>query len=207
MSITHSPEVVHKQVEDAQNDDQHDGAPLCLESYHNHDASNQTKDADGYPPEAPVTSKDEANKEENKQDSTRELEIHFTVLLVNLRQTGGCELLAHPAVGQDHEQSAHDGEVAQEEVEVEDEPVAKSLHNDNANQTADGIVCVFAADDQRGAADHGNDIGYEEEMGYAARYCLRIWSVERSLRGPRGMPTFAVVVQIGELIAPLRYDA
>lgn len=90
------------------------------------------------------------------------MNIFLAILLRGQRQTGRRELLAHPAVAQDHKETAHDAEVAEEEVEVEDEAVAEGLGDDDPNEAKHGVFGVFADDDQRGAADHGDDIEEKE---------------------------------------------
>jgi hypothetical protein len=65
------PEIVDHDVEDAEDYDEHDGAPLGLESNDDHDASDETKKADSDSPEVPVTAENEAHKEEDEQDTAR----------------------------------------------------------------------------------------------------------------------------------------
>jgi hypothetical protein len=132
-SNTNRPEVVDQHVEDAQDHDQDGRAPLRLESDDNHDARNQTDHADQDSPDAPVALEDEANEEEDQQDSTGELEVHLPVFLVQGREAGRRKSLADPAVRQDHQKTAHDGEVAEEEVEVKDEAVANALKDHDAH--------------------------------------------------------------------------
>ena len=122
---TYRPEVVDKDVENAQDGDEDDGAPLGLETNNDHHAGNETDHDNRHATNAPLAGEDEANEQENEQHATGELEVHLAVLLVELGQAGGRELFADPAVGQDHEQAAHDTQVAQEEVEVEDQAVAE----------------------------------------------------------------------------------
>lgn len=165
---TYRPEVVDKDVEDAQNGDENDGAPLGLEANDNHNASNKTDQDDRNATNAPLASENEANEQEDEQNTASELEVHLAILLVELGKTGGSELFADPAVGKDHEQTAHDAKVAQEEVEVEDEAVAKGLGDDDANQADDGVLAVLADDDHEGGGEHGDDVDDEEEVGDTA---------------------------------------
>ena len=116
---SHRPPIVDKQIENAQNNNQHRRAPLRLESDNHHDTSHESQQTDKRPPEAPVASEHESDKQADQQHSPCELEIHLPVLLIDLRETGGSESLASPRVGHHHEQSTHDREVAQEEVQVE----------------------------------------------------------------------------------------
>ena len=100
---TYRPEVVDKDVEDAQDGDEDDGAPLGLETHNDHDAGDESDHDDRHATNAPLAGEDEANEQENEQDAAGELEVHLAVLLVELGQAGGRELFADPAVGQDHE--------------------------------------------------------------------------------------------------------
>lgn len=202
---THSPEVVDEQVEDAQNDNKHYSAPLGLESDNDHDTSHGTKKNDNQSPEAPLACEDEANKEENEQDAAGKLKVHLTVLFVELGEAGWGELLAHPAVGENHQQASHDRQITQEEVEVEDEAVAEGLSDDDAEQAAYGVLAVLADDDHEGRGAHGDDVGDQEKMSEARGDCEA--SVKRKADGELGERTVSVVVQIGELVAPLCDDA
>jgi hypothetical protein len=65
-SVTYSPEVVDKDVEDAENQDQENSGELGFETNDNHDASNKAKQANEYSPNVPFTGKDEANEEEDE---------------------------------------------------------------------------------------------------------------------------------------------
>jgi len=107
-----SPEVVDKDVEDAQNKNEQNRTELGLEADNNHDTRDQADQDDENAPEAPVTRKDEADEEEDEQHATSELDVHLTILLVHLRQTGRRKPLTDPGVGQNHEKTTQDGQVA-----------------------------------------------------------------------------------------------
>lgn len=141
-----SPEVVDKDVKDAENQDQHNGTELGLESNNDHDASHEAKDADKNPPETPVSSNDKAYEEKDEQHTASQLEVHFAVFLVDLRETGRRESLAHPAVGKNHKEAAHDRKVTKEEVEVEDEAVTEGLCNHYSHESSYGCGSVLAGD-------------------------------------------------------------
>lgn len=162
--ITYRPEVVHQDIEDAKNEHQKGRAELGLEADHDHDAGDGTYQRDNNPPRGPLTGEDEADEEEDEQDTTGKLEVHLAVLLVKLREAGEGLGLAHPRVGEDHEETADDGEVSEEEVEVEDKAVAEGLGNDDGAKTGDGVVRVLADDDKRGAGQHGENVSEEEEV-------------------------------------------
>lgn len=159
---THSPEVIHQQVKDAQNHHQHNRTPLGLESHHYHHTRHKPKQTNHHPPKPPLPCKHKPHKQKNQQHPSRKLKIHLSILLIHLRQSGRREFRTHPAVAKNHKEPAHDAEVAQEEVEVENEAVAESLGDDNADKAEDGAVGMFAYDDKSGADDHGNDIDKEE---------------------------------------------
>ena len=168
---TYSPEVVDERVEDAEDDDEQGGAELGLEADNDHDAGDEADEADNDAPDGPLAAEDEADKEEDEQDAAGELEVHLAVLLLELGQAGKGLGLAHPRVRQHHEQTAHDGQVAQEEVEVEDEAVAERLGDDDADQAADGVLGVPADDDEGGAGGHGEDVDEQEDVGEATGDC------------------------------------
>jgi hypothetical protein len=168
---TYRPEVVDQQVEDAENNDKHDGTPLGLEPDDNHDTSHGAKQNDYRSSKAPLASEDEANKQEDEQHTARKLKVHLAVLFVELRKPGRGKLLAHPAVRQHHQQAAHDGQIAQEEVEVEDEPVSKCLRDNHPEQTHDGVFAVLADNDHQRRRGHGEHVGNEEQVREAPGNC------------------------------------
>lgn len=90
------------------------------------------------------------------------MDILLTIALIRQWKTCGGELLADPAVGENHEETAHDGKIAQEEVEVEDEAVAEGLGDDDANEPEDGVFGILADDDECRTCGHGNDVDQEE---------------------------------------------
>lgn len=128
---TYRPEVVDEHVEHAQQQHQHDGAELSLEANDDHDAGDEAKQTNDHTPQAPLAGEDEPDEEEDQQNASRELDVHLAVLLVELRQSRGHELLADPRIGQDHEKTADDTEVAEEEVEIKDESVSEALGDDD----------------------------------------------------------------------------
>lgn len=157
-----SPEVVDQDVEDAQDEDEQDGAQLGLEANDDHDAGNEAENADGDAPEAPLARRDETDKEEDQQDAARQLEVHLAILLIELRKTGGGEPLAHPRIRQDHEEPSNDRQVAQEEVQVEDQSVAQRLRHDHAQKPTHCVFRVLASDDHDRANRHGDNVKNQE---------------------------------------------
>lgn len=165
---TNRPEIVHKQIEQAQQNHKQNSRGLSLESNNNHHASHESNQADQNPPEAPFTREHKAHEQEDQKDTARKLDVHLAVFLVKLRESGGREALADPAVREDHEQAADDREVAEEEVQVEDEAVAEGLGDDDGEEADDGVFGVLADDDEGGAGCHCDDVEEEEEVRDAA---------------------------------------
>lgn len=145
---THSPEVVHNHVEHAENDDQQGGAELGLESNNNHHAGGQAQQADNDAENGPLARENEADEEEDEQNTTGELEVHLAVLLLELGKSGKGLGLAHPRVGENHQETTHDRQVTQEEIEVKDETVPESLRDNYTHKTADGVLGMPADDDE-----------------------------------------------------------
>ena len=112
---THRPEVVDKDVEHTEDNDQDDSTPFCFESNNNHDRGNETNAADNDSPQAPFARKDESNEQKDEQDPASKLNVHLAVLLLELWKTSGHELLAHPGVRKDHEETTDDTEIADNE--------------------------------------------------------------------------------------------
>lgn len=118
--MTYCPEVVHEDVENAQDEDQQNGAKLGLESDHNHDASHEANQRDHDSPQRPLAAPDEADEQEDQEDTSCKLEVHLAVLLVNRGQTSKSLSFPDPGVRQYHHKSTNNGQIAQEEVHVED---------------------------------------------------------------------------------------
>jgi len=148
MPPTYRPKVVDKHIENAQNDHQQRGAKLGLEPDHNHDAGQQAQQTNDDPPDRPVPTEHEPDEQEDEQDAAGQLEVHLTVFFLELRQAGEGLGLAHPRVREDHKQTSHDGEVAEEEVEVEDKTVAEGLGDHHADEAGYGVLRVAAGDDE-----------------------------------------------------------
>lgn len=161
---TYSPEVVDQNVEDTQNQDQEGGTELSLEAHDDHDAGDEADEGDADPPGRPLAAEDEADEEEDEEHATRQLEVHLAILLVECRQTGKGLGFPDPRVGQDHKQATADGEVAKEEVQVEDQAIAERLDDDDTHETSYRIVGVLPGDDERRATQHSDDVHNEEEV-------------------------------------------
>lgn len=161
---TYRPEVVDQEIEYAQDHHKHHRAPLGLESNSNHDAGHCSDQNDQYTPETPFASEDESDKEEDQKHAPSKLKVHFAVLFVNLRESGGGKPLADPTVRQNHQESTHDGKVAKEEVQVEYKAVSKRLRNHNTQESRDGIFAVLSNDDEQRRRRHCNHIGNQEQV-------------------------------------------
>lgn len=170
---TYSPEVVDEDVEDAEDDNEERGAGLGLETNDNHDTGDEADQGDEDTAKRPLAAEDEANEEEDEQNTAGELDVHLAVLLLELGKAGKGLRLADPRVGEDHEEAAHDGEVAKEEVEIKDQAVAEGLHDNNSNETADGIFRVLPGNDEPRADAHGDHVDDEEEVGHTTPDCAR----------------------------------
>ena len=161
---TYRPEVVDQHIEHTQQNHQENSTPLSLEAHNNHNASTQTEQADNDTPQAPLAREDESDKEEDQQHTTSKLDVHLAVLLVQLGQTSRDELLANPRVGQNHKQTTDNTQVAEEEVEIENETVSETLRDDHSEQTSDSNLSVLAGDDEEGTYRHGNDVENKERV-------------------------------------------
>jgi len=188
MGRVHGPELVDEEVEEGQDEDEEDSGPFRLEANGNHHAGSEAKDGDDNAREAPLALKDEAQEEEDQENAASEKEVLLAIGIADLRQTGESRASVYHRVGEDHEEAADDGEVAEEEVKIEDEAIADALDDDDAEETADGVFGVLLADDGTGGDEHGENVGDEEEVGDA----------------PRHVPVFA---QVPHLVTPLRDNA
>ena len=171
------PEVVDEDVENAQNQDEQNGAELGFESDNNHDTSDQPDEDDQHAPEAPVARKDESNEEEDKQHATCELDVHLTVLFVHLGKAGWRKPLANPRVRQNHEETTQDGQVAEEEVEVENQAVSESLSDDDTEKTGHGILAMLPHNDEERRRGHGDYVDDQEYVGDARRDCVSLSAI------------------------------
>lgn len=143
----HRPKVVDKQVENTQNHDQEARAPPSLESNHHHDASAQAEHRDNDSCERPFALNDESDEKEDEQHSACKLEVDLAVGFAQAWQTGkDVVLLGRETVGENHEQTTNYREVAEEEVEIENETVTETLDDDNAEQCGNRDLGVLAHD-------------------------------------------------------------
>ncbi|GMF72822.1 unnamed protein product [Aspergillus oryzae] len=105
-------------VEDTQQHHQDDSAPLSLESHNDHDACDEAKQTDQNAPEAPLAGEHKSDEEEDEQDTTSELN------------------------------TANNTQVAQEEIEIEDESISEALGDNDTQQAGDGDFSMFTSNDQ-----------------------------------------------------------
>nr|POE47778.1 hypothetical protein CFP56_01109 [Quercus suber] len=167
--MSYRPEVVDEDVEDAQNHDEDDRAPLRLESNHHHDACHSAQHDDEDSTHTPLPCEDKTDEQENQEHSPGELEVHFAILFVKLGEASRSESFADPRIGKYHEQTAHDRKIAQEKVQVEDQAVTQRLCDDHADEPGHGIFAVPTDDDQEGRCGHGEHIDDEEEVCQTGR--------------------------------------
>jgi hypothetical protein len=81
--------------------------------------------------------------------------LFLTVRLAQGRETSKQRLARVHGITEHHEKTTNDGEVAEEEVEVEDEAVAKGLHNYHRKETTNRIFSISFRDNRTGANQHG----------------------------------------------------
>jgi hypothetical protein len=74
------------------------------------------------------------------------------IVVTECRETSKCTLASDHRVGEDHQQATHNREVAEEEVDVEDESVAETLNEDDTQETSHRNFRVPLHDDARGPA-------------------------------------------------------
>lgn len=98
---------------------------------------------------------DKADKDEDEQHTTGELEVGLAVLLVDIGKTSKDVFALAEGLGEHHEEATDNGEVAEEEVEVKDEAVAEALDNNDSKETSDGGFRVAFGNDHAGAGHHG----------------------------------------------------
>lgn len=153
----HGPPVVDEEVEDAQHDDEEDGGKLGLVPYSDHDAGGEADDRDEHPREAELAVEDESDEEEDEENAASELEVLLAFLVVDVERgdAGEEDLFGGERVGEDHQQAADDREVAEKEVEVEDESIAEALSEDDGEKAAGSVEGGALRDDQRRADEHG----------------------------------------------------
>lgn len=76
-------------------------------------------------------------------------EHHALFLAICLRKAGKagecCSAREH-GVTEDHEETANYGEIAEEEVEVENKTITDGLHDDDGKETADSVFCISLGD-------------------------------------------------------------
>jgi hypothetical protein len=158
------PPVVDDEVENAQDQDEHDGAKLGLEANNNHDAGDKSKCANYDSPNAPLASKHKADEQKDEQDTSGKLNVHLAILFIELGEASEGFGFTNPAVGEHHEEPTNNGEVAKEEVEVKDQTVSESLGDNNAEKAKDGVVGVLADYDHDRRRGHSNDVDDEEDV-------------------------------------------
>lgn len=172
---SYRPEIIDKEIEDAQDDHQHHRTPLCLETHHNHHTSHESEQTNDHSRNTPITSENKPDEQEDQQDPPGKLDVHFAVFLVYRRQPRWGKPFAHPGVAENHEKPTHNAEIAEKEVQVKYKTVAESLGNDHTKEAEYSPIGVLADDDKGRTYKHGDDVDGEEEMREAP------WDYESSL--------------------------
>lgn len=152
--VSDRPKVIDEDVEDGEEEDEEHGRPLCLEANRDHDAGNETQERSQDTDERPFAVESGADKEEDEQNATRELEIRAAVAFRQLGQGSKHALLLGLRVGQDHDKATDNGQVTQEKGEVENKTVPQCLRDHDAQQTIDCIVSVSSCDHTSRRAKH-----------------------------------------------------
>ena len=77
-----APPVVDEHVEGAESYNEECRGPLCLETDGDHDASRETNDRDEQPGDAPLSTEDKTDEQEDEQDTSgeQEAEIQMSIL-------------------------------------------------------------------------------------------------------------------------------
>ena len=171
MCAVDAPPVVDEYVEGAQDDHQEDGGPPRFESDSNHAARPEADERHEHAHKTPLSPEHESDEQEDKQDAAREQEaakhrisgiqqhcgreytLFLAICLTQRRKASEQSPASIHSVTEDHEETADYGQIAKEEVEVEDQSIANRLHDDHRQETAHRILCVFLRDD-RGRTGH-----------------------------------------------------
>jgi len=178
------PPVVGEHVEDTQDDDEEYRRPFGLKADSYHDAGRETKNGDEYTSNAPSSLKNKTEEQEDEKDATGKEEIFLAICFADCGNSCEKLLAAKHGVAEHHYKSTDDAKVAEEEVEVENETIAETLNDYNAQKTAHGEFGVAFEDDSTRTGKHGDNIEEEEQVGDTP------WKV-------------SVLLQIPELVAPL----
>jgi len=131
-----SPPVVHCDVEDGEENDEECRSPSGLEAHGDHPASGETNDRDDDTGESPLSLEDNTNEKEDEKHATSQLEVLPAIVVTESGQTSKCALAGDHRIGEDHQQTTYNGEVAEEKVDVEDEPVAETLDEDDTQEAS-----------------------------------------------------------------------
>lgn len=114
----HTPKVVDQQVHHTEHENQEDSRQPSLETHNNHDASYKSNHREHYPGQAPLTMEDEADKEEDEQDSSGQLEVLASIRLGKRWQSCKELFLLRQRIRDDHQKSTDDTQISEEEVEI-----------------------------------------------------------------------------------------
>lgn len=82
---------------------------------------------------------------------------HVLLLPVSFVEHGKpceCFFASTHRFAEDHEKTADDRKVTQEEIQIEDEPVTKPLNNNNTEETSDSEFSISFLDGEKGTPQH-----------------------------------------------------
>jgi len=164
-----APPVVGEHIEDAQNDNEEDSRPFGFETNSDHAAGGETKERNEHPCNAPCTLDDESEEQEDQEDTAGKQEVFLAVIFTDRRKPSEELLSRDHRFAENHDESTDDAQVAEEEVEVEDEAVSKTLNNNYSEETTDSVFCEALRYDGTRSDKHGNDVHEQEEMRNAPR--------------------------------------
>jgi len=184
----HAPPVVNEHVEDTQNHHEEDGGPLGFEADGDHPAGSETEKGDNHSCDAPCALDAESEEQEDEEDTASEQEIFFAVGFTDRRETSEEFPSRDHRFTEDHDKSADDAQVAEEEIEVENEAISKALNDDYTEETTNSIFSVALRYDGTRTGKHGENVHEQEKVRDAP------WEV-------------SVFLQIPDLVTPLGRDS
>lgn len=166
--VCNRPPVVDDDVKEREDNNERPTGPLGLEPNSNHRTGAEAEHAHYRASDAPCPLEDKAEEEEDEEDATGKQEVLPAVVLAERGQTGKACVARDHAFREDHEETTDDREIAQEEVEVEDETVAEALSNHDTDKTGDREFGVAFCDDRARRRHHDleskNIVGLTRQM-------------------------------------------
>jgi len=162
MVLMERPKVVDQNVKDRQNDDKEDSAVLGLETNDDHDGCDGSNDGYKDSPESKFTRENEADKQENQENTSTQLDIHLLVTLVQSWKSSSHQSLSDPRFGQNEQKTTDDRQISKKEVEIKDESITNALHEDDSHQNSGSVFGLTASNHIYRGHGHGNDVEDQE---------------------------------------------